>query len=476
MKHTLISTFLFSVLFFISTFSFASNDGYEIKIKFKNLKNTECYLGFHYGKSKYIKDTAQIDKKGIAIFSGEKELEGGIYLIVTPNKNYFELIVTENEIFIETDTTDLVDNMIVHKSEENKVFYDYLKFMKSEHFKIVELQKKIKEKKGDEKAIKELKEQITEINENVEDYRNKIIEERKELFWAKVLLAMKEPIPRDKLDDEADSTYSRFLYGWYQKHFFDNIDFSDARMLRTPLYDAKINKFMNRITIRHPDSLKFAAARVIDKSLADTQLFKYTLIKLFNKYAKSKYMGMDEVFVHLAERYYLSGLAYWSDSTQKAKIWDRVAKLSNNIIGMKAKELVMKDTSGTYRSIFDTYSEYSVLIFWDYDCGHCRKVLPILKKYYNKTDRDSLEVFAIYIGTDLNHWKDYVNENNFNWINLADPGNSTNFRVLYDIHSTPVIYLLNKNHIIEAKRISVKDIKEIINSLEKRKRANRKKE
>ncbi|MEA3495045.1 MAG: thioredoxin-like domain-containing protein, partial [Bacteroidota bacterium] len=259
-------------------------------------------------------------------------------------------------------------------------------------------------------------------------------------------------------------------------HFFDNIDFSDARMLRTPLYDAKVNKFMNRITIRHPDSLKFAAARVIDKSLSDTQLFKYTLIKLFNKYAQSKYMGMDEVFVHLAERYYLSGLAYWSDSTQLAKIWDRVAKLSNNIIGMKAKELVMKDTSGTYHSIFDTYSEYSVLIFWDYDCGHCRKVLPILKKYYNKTDRDSLEVFAIFLGTDLKQWKDYVNENNFNWINLSDPGNSTNFRVLYDIHSSPVIYLLNKNHIIEAKRISVKDIKEIINTLEKRKKANRKKE
>ena len=46
---------------------------------------------------------------------------------------------------------------------------------------------------------------------------------------------MDEPIAREKLPNESDSTYGQFLYNWYQNHFFDNIDFSDPRMLE-PLF------------------------------------------------------------------------------------------------------------------------------------------------------------------------------------------------------------------------------------------------
>ncbi|MEM7040879.1 MAG: hypothetical protein AAF570_28205, partial [Bacteroidota bacterium] len=44
------------------------------------------------------------------------------------------------------------------------------------------------------------------------------------------------------------------------------------------------------------------------------------------------------------------------------------------------------------------------------------------------------------------------------WINLYDPKNRTNFRIFYDIYSTPVIYLLDENKHIKAKRLGVDDL------------------
>lgn len=458
--HLLLFTFLF-----ISSTIFAQ--GTEIKVKFKQLKDVDCYLGFHYGKAKYIKDTAHVNNNGIAIFKYDKPLDGGIYLVITPSKNYFEIIVSEDYIEVEADTSDFISKMKVIQSEENKLFYDYMNFMQAEYTKKQSYNARLKTETNASKKT-EYEAKISEINQKVETYRKNIIESKPHLFWSKLLYAMEEPEPRKQLDGEADSTYSRFVYNWLQFHYFDHIDFTDGRYIRTPIYEPMILRFMDRLTMRHPDSLKHAATRLIDKTMADTNLFKFTLIKLFNKYAQSKYMGMDAVYVYLAERYYLSGKAYWADSTQLTKMWERVYKLSSNLIGMTAKNLEMKDTSGVRRALSDIHSAYTLVIFWDPDCGHCKKSLPILKKYYNLIDRDSFEVYAVYIGTEMSKWRKFVKEHNYTWIDVADPANETNFRVLYDVSSTPTVYLLDKKKKIVAKRIDVKDIEGIINTLEGR--------
>lgn len=469
MKITQLKPILLTIIFLTITFlTFSQNQGTEIRVKFKNLKNSECYLGFHYGNNKYIKDTATVDSKGMAVFKSENALLGGIYLIIIPSRNYFELVVSEPLISVETDTSDFIESMKIIESEENKEFYGYMSFMKESMDKRNELDKKIQaaSAKNDEKAKKEYEAQKDELNDAIIKYRKDLVEQKPDLFWSKIVYAMQEPEPREKLENEADTTYGRYIYNFYQLHYFDHIDFSDNRFLRTPIYEGMVLRYMDKLTMRHPDSIKFAAARVIDKTLADTELFKYTLVKLFNKYAQSKYMGMDAVFVFLAERYYLSGKAYWSDSTQLAKIWERVYKLSSNLIGMKARNLEMEDTGHVVHSLYDVDSRYTVVIFWDPECGHCKKELPVLKKLYNMTDRDSLEVFAVYVGTDLKSWRKFIKENNHSWISVADPENKTNFRMTYDVFSTPVIYLLNNKKIIEAKRIAVEDIDRIINSLE----------
>ena len=71
---------------------------YEIKVKIKNTQDTACYLAYYYDDQKYIEDTSYINTKGEFVFSGEDTLGGGIYLIVTQNKTYFEIIIHSPKI------------------------------------------------------------------------------------------------------------------------------------------------------------------------------------------------------------------------------------------------------------------------------------------------------------------------------------------------------------------------------------------
>ena len=440
---------------------------YEIKVKFKNLKDTVCFLGFNFGNNKYIRDTAKVNSKGIAIFKGTKPLEGGVYLIITPSKNFFEFIMTEKNISFETDTIDFVENMKVINSDENKVFYGYLKFMKNKHYERVKLVEELKLHQNNKDSSSMINAKIALVDSAVKNYRINIKKTYPVSFFTKILIAMDEPQAREKQVGENDTIYGKFLYNWYQNHFFDNIDFSDPRMLRTPIYEGKVNKFMEELTLKHPDSIKYAAERLIDKSMANDEMFKFTLIKLFNKYAQSKYMGQDAIFVYLAEKYYLSGLAHWTDTATLNKIYTEVIKKKSNLIGIPATNLIMKDTNDHYVKLFDIHKPYTILAFWDPECSHCRTIMPALVEWYKHHSKDSFAVYSVGVTSDRKKWISFMKEHHFNWIDVWDPANATNFRVLYDVFTTPVLYIIDSKKIIQAKKIGVEQIDELIRVIDR---------
>ena len=155
-------------------------------------------------------------------------------------------------------------------------------------------------------------------------------------------------------------------------------------------------------------------------------------------YESSKIMGMDAVFVHMVEKYYVTNQAYWVDSAQLAKITERAYILNPILIGKKAPPITMIDSTGKTISLYDVKAKYTIAIFWDVDCGHCKKEIPKLQELYtNKLKGKGIEVYAIY--------------------------------------STPFIYLLDENKIIRAKHIDVDQLGDLIDILEKEKEREKKK-
>lgn len=85
--------------------------------------------------------------------------------------------------------------------------------------------------------------------------------------------------------------------------------------------------------------------------------------------------------------------------------------------------------------------------------------------------RDSLKamdvnIFTVYTQYDKDEWKVFLDEKNLyeeGWYNVWDgPYPHSQFRDFYDIYSTPVVYVLDKDKRIIGKRIGVENIKSLI--------------
>lgn len=454
------------------------DDGHEIKIKVKGFApGTNCILGNYYGDKQYIKDSAKVGPNGELVFKGTDKYPQGVYLLIPDNKRYFDLIMDENQHYtLETDTVDYVLNMKVKGSEENNFFFTYQKFIMTQQ-KIVEPLRTLLNKTKDKDSIKNITDQILKIDTEVKNYKKEFVKKNPNSFIAKLFTAMEDPeIPESpKLPDGKKDTL--FPYRYYKTHFFDNIDFSDDRLLRSPVFHPRVKQYMDKMTVQIPDSLNVSADFLVEKARANPEIFKWMVYWLTLTYESSKIMGMDAVFVHMVEKYYVTNQAYWVDSAQLAKITNRAYSLNPILIGKKAPPITMVDSTGKTINLYDVKGKYTVVVFWDEDCGHCKKEIPKLRELYDtKLKAYGVQVYAIAAEDKVKEWKKFINDNKLNWINVHQPDNYKRAvtKKIYDVISTPYIYLLDENKIIKAKHIDSDQVLELIEILEKEKKSAKK--
>ena len=455
--------------------------GYNISGEIEGLKDTSVMLAYYFGGKQYATDTTEV-VDGKFSFKGERELKGGMYLVVLSNQQYFDIIVSEQHFSFSTKLNDLIGGMSFKNSNENPPFYEYLNFITKMQKQVTPIRKQLETAEGDIK--KALQEKANAIDVNVKKFRADFMINYKDKFFSKIVTATTEiVIPESPLDSTGNPDKT-FPFRFYKKHFWDNIDFSDARMLRTPIFFNKMDQYLNKLTAKHPDSINVSADILVKLSKANGDIFQYVVSYITSTYERSKIMGMDAVFVHMVENYYITNQCDWVDSTQLVKIADRAQKIAPNLIGREASEFLdfygrpfMKDTLGKSHTLQGIEANYTLLVFYGPTCGHCKKEIPKIKNELDSLIETGLSIKTFAVATEFNksEWKDFINtKNTGEWINVSDinhddegnPVASSDWRDKYDIYSTPVIYLLDMNKKIIAKRISYKQITEIITSLE----------
>jgi thiol-disulfide isomerase/thioredoxin len=204
------------------------------------------------------------------------------------------------------------------------------------------------------------------------------------------------------------------------------------------------------------------ADMLVNAASRNKETFKYMVWFLTNTYETSNIMGMDQVFVHLVKNYYTKEKAYWVDETTLYKINDRARILEPILLGKKVKNLILTDSSGVYQALYNVNTPYTILYFWDPDCGHCKKATPKVKAYYDKVKSKGVQVYAVCTEVEMEKWKNYIKENKLDWINVADPKLQNNFREEFDIKTTPQIFILDKDKKILAKKIDEETLEKIM--------------
>ncbi len=379
----------------------------------------------------------------------------------------FEFIVNnEPKPILSTDTSSYVRNMKIKGSKENKIFFDYVKFNENTFKQSKQLYSKLANTNSADEEYDKLISEIDSINKISKDYKTNIIESKHKLFVSALLNSMQDvEIPDSILSGNDSAT----IFKYYKNHYWDNLNLSDSRFLRTPILNKKVNEYFERLIPFQPDSIIIGIDFVLNKAIGSEENFSFLIWKFIAEYQNPKFMGFDKVFVHIAEKYFKNDdyqIENASVSVRKS-IVERAERIKPLILGNKAPDLILIDTSNNYVSFNHLSNNYIILLFWDLECGICKKEIAYLKENMPKWKYD-IGIFAINTNGDIEKWKKFIINNKLEWMNVNGTRSVSNdFHTLYDIYGTPVIYLLDKERNIVAKRMGAKQIPEIINRLEK---------
>ena len=461
MRILLISIFLLANLIYLN-----AQNGYRIEIEIANYTNEEVVLGYHLGDKQYIQDTSVVSS-GKYVFQNSEALDPGVYLLILPpENNYCQILIEENDqhFSFKTDAKNLTSNVKIKGSETNKLFYDYMDYLNEARPKVAAIKEQIE--KSSEKEKEKLNEEMAKVNNEVMDYQQNLIENHPKSLTTAIIKAGKEIKIPEYTGTEEEKKKQQYEY--YKTHYFDNVDLGDERLLRSPVLYKRVDYYLNKLTPQHPDSINVSLDYLLTSMNPAEKTFKYYLIHYLNKYAKSKIVGMDAVYVHLVENYYAKGKAMWTDEEQVKKIIDNAKTLKPILIGKIAPDIKMQKQDKTPISLHEIESKYTVLFFWDPDCGHCKKSMPDMVKFYEDYKDKGVEVFSVctkVMDKVSMCWETIEEKKMGKWLNVVDPYIQSRYKSIYDVKTTPRIFVLDENKQILSKRIGVEQLPELFDQI-----------
>ena len=458
----------------VSTFAAGAKDGYKIVLNMPGVKDSMVYLAHYYGKTLptiYKTDSAYF-KNGVATLHSNTAEIGGIYIMLLSDKQtYFEFLLNNgDDMTIDADSKNLPTGLAFKNSPENDRFVDYIKFLKSFGTRQQGFANEMKTAKSKDDSTK-VRDKMTAAGKELISYRRNYVQQHPKTLLASIFNALEIPqVPEGvhKLPDgKVDSNYA---YNYYKSHYWDKFDFTDDRLIQTPIYDAKLDEYFNKLVLPVPDSMEKEADTLLARTRGHKELFKYTLWWTTRNVETSKIMGMDQAFVYMVETYYTRGDAYWLDDTSLQKYTDRVMKIAPNIIGNPAPEINMQDVNGKPVPLSSVKAKYTVIIFWEPSCGHCQHEIPLLDSVYRANLKArGVKIYSVRTDDPVEQWQKFIKEHKIeDWINVYDPNHQSDYRGKYDVYSTPTIYLLDEKHIIRGKRLDHTNITEVIDMLERK--------
>lgn len=443
-------------------------EGYRIELEVKNFDGDTLKFGYYFGKSQYLKDTAVIEK-GKFIFKGDEALKPGLYLIVFPPDNSFvHVLITEDQqnLSLSIDMDNIISSARFKGSAENDIYYNYLRELEERRPRAEALRNLMS---TDSLNQAEYKEKLAAIDAEVKEVQNNVVKKYPKSYTAFLIKANQEIVIPEYMDaDEAVRRQKQYEY--FRAHYFDNFDLNDLRAIRSGLMNQKIDFYLQKLTYQVPDSQSVAMDYLLYSMDKNPDAFQYYLVEFLNESARSKRMGMDAVYVHLVDNYYKKGLATWMDEEQLEKLISQAETLRPILIGKTAPDLELYKQNGESIRISDIDAEYTVLFFWAPDCGHCKKSIPSIIDFYNAYKDRGVKILAICTktGADLAPCWDAIEERGMDiWLNVADQYLRSRYKMIYDVKTTPQIYILDKDKKIIVKKIAGEDLgpvmEEVIN-------------
>jgi len=438
-----------------------------LTVKITQPSQNTIQLMDHFGERTRLVDSASINAQGVYVFNIGKSWKPGLYTLKLGKdlkaqfyggeESEIDIIINGKEsIRIITDLSAPIDSLEISESEENKVYYNYIKrdkFISNQLGVLNELPNYFPEKDPFFQPV------LKRYSVLQRDYRAEvdgILEKNQSKLAAHYIKTLRYPFMPFNLPVQDRLTYMKL-------HWFDEVNFADTTLIQTNLLTKKAWGYIQlyrdqSLNKAHQEPLFAAAAdTVISKCLVNETMAMFMrnqLVKLFEM------LGMEKAVNHIAERYATIGSCTDHEGDALKKRLEGSQKLA---IGKIAPEIIGTTIDGKLFDASSIKAEKTLLVFWASWCPHCKQEMPELKKTYENQKPGTFEVVAVSIDTNANELKAFLKEKQLPWNTLFD-GKSWfgAMPVAYHLYATPAFYVLDRNRKIVGKGGSLEDVLEYL--------------
>lgn len=371
----------------------------------------------------------------------------------------FDLII-HNETLIKIKTSFLtpLDSMIIFSSDENEMFYKYLKLT---------LQYK---KQGG--ALLSMYLVYDSHDPFIGSVNNEFAKIQTEYIENLINLSDKSPgslassyIKTSLIPRVDPSQGLEKMNDFLKEHYFDLVLLNDTRLIHSQLYTQKILEYLSffrvpGITQSEQEDLYITAVdNIMERASYNEEVFEFILGYLIDGFYQSK---MEKVLVHLALNYVEKGC-----ETDSKKIMElRLDAYKKMAIGNKVNDIVLLDKDGETKRLSDLKSEFILVVFWSGECPHCTRLLPEIKDWYINERKSGLEVYSVSIDTSRFVWEANILANKYPWIDVCNfqgwEGKTTSD---YNVYATPTMFLIDSNRKILAKPTTLREFRREVEKL-----------
>lgn len=215
-------------------------------------------------------------------------------------------------------------------------------------------------------------------------------------------------------------------------NFWEGIEAFDGPTGENPILASQLDFYFDKLVSPISDSITLEISRLIERTGDNSELRDFILWHLLQKYQHPEYMSQDQVFVWLYDQYFSQLEIKDLNESNLALIRDKAERLRRLALFNIAPDIKLNDSI----ELQSVESEYTVILFYDHDCDVCQLEMQ---------DLDSVcavypEITALKI--DLN----------------SDTAGLDELYAAYDIETTPLIYVLDRDKRIIAKKIRARQI------------------
>ena len=250
------------------------------------------------------------------------------------------------------------------------------------------------------------------------------------------------------------------------QHFWDGIEAFDGPTDENPILASQIDFYFDKLVAPLPDSITLEINRLIDRTNDNIDLRDFILWHLLEKYRHPEYMSQDQVFVYLYDEYFSQLEIKDLNETNLMMIRDKAEHLRRLALFNMTPDFKINDSLNLY----SLGSEYTVIFFFDHDCDVCQQEMRDL----DSVCAEHPEITVLAIDMNLDNVADSSTDSSGGFEirpkgngdlkshiqhhRITNPSELIALSDAYDIEATPLIYVLDRDKRIIAKKIRAKQI------------------